>query len=529
MLIRTSIFTALAVIALTGCASRLESEMASWREHPKFSDPMLSEWQAEILDLHTEFVAHIKSREKLPDGCRPPEAERWKIASQLDVSREKFLENAIVSADEAVITQGECIDRKSVTPPYTAESKFRYFIRGGNQSTPETIAPETVLGRQIVSIDEGQVRRLSLSRHGDRYLHSIDQGNLRLQIALPLESPSYSTQSIDGVHTTISRDINAEQTRFLEFWGAKRKFEWQTLDGELHGFHVMYPSAYVEGSRTCYQNGNEAPASSCGPAPGDKSSGASVAAILGGLATAAAGHNAGLSESSSVDMGVRIARDIERGEISTDTYQAAQNSGTTPSQRSTIQAARELQASTEADNRSTQISVERTRRAGSVEERQKLNRSSDNSDAVSEIEYLRYTSPGGADRALPVDKSSRAQYAGLYANEYQDAAVADFRYQLNPYGTARLEHRACQNCTHNLDGSAQNRNWEEEYVAKEWAPMLTDTGEPMTRRIKDMNGVSHRARVLVVILEGGRTMSLNHYSDNGRAALGGPHGVPRYR
>lgn len=144
-------------------------------------------------------------------------------------------------------------------------------------------------------------------------------------------------------------------------------------------------------------------------------------------------------------------------------------------------------------------------------------------------DVLIYTSSKGERKTVSVDKSQRGEFAGVYANEHYDAAVADFRYTLNADGTATLEHRVCKNCTPELDGQAASRDWQVEYEAREWATMITNGGVPMMRRIKEMAGASHRARMLIVTLAGGKVMSLNHYTDGQGAALAGPYGVPRYR
>ena len=142
---------------------------------------------------------------------------------------------------------------------------------------------------------------------------------------------------------------------------------------------------------------------------------------------------------------------------------------------------------------------------------------------------LTYTSSQGERKSVNVDKSQRDTYAGYYINEHQDPAVADFRYELRADGSAVLEHRVCQNCTHELTGEASSRNWQVQYEAIEWAPMVTESGEPMRRNVKDMAGETFQARVLIVTLQGGKVMSLNHYQDAQGDALGGPYGVPRYR
>ena len=144
-------------------------------------------------------------------------------------------------------------------------------------------------------------------------------------------------------------------------------------------------------------------------------------------------------------------------------------------------------------------------------------------------DVLTYTASGGERKTVSVDKSERGAFAGVYANEHHDKAVADFRYTLNADGTATLKHRVCENCTHELDGQASSRDWQVEYEALEWAPMLADDGAPMMRRVKDMAGASHQARVLIVTLAGGKVMSLSHYTDGQGPALAGPYGVPRYR
>ncbi len=143
-------------------------------------------------------------------------------------------------------------------------------------------------------------------------------------------------------------------------------------------------------------------------------------------------------------------------------------------------------------------------------------------------DLLAYTSPEGERKSLNVDKSQRARFAAMYANEYRDPAVADFRYSLRADGSAVLEHRVCENCTHDLSGEGASREWQVEYEAVEWAPMTTDSGAPLTRSVRDMAGKTHEARVLVVSLEQGGVMTLDHYTDSARAALAGPYGVPRY-
>lgn len=142
---------------------------------------------------------------------------------------------------------------------------------------------------------------------------------------------------------------------------------------------------------------------------------------------------------------------------------------------------------------------------------------------------LTYTSASGEAKSVNVDKSQRATYAGSYMNEHQDPAVADFRYELRRDGSAVLEHRVCENCTHELTGEASSRDWQVQYEAVEWAPMVTESGEPMMRNVKDMAGETFQGRVLIVTLQGGKVMSLNHYEDAKGEALGGPYGVPRYR
>ncbi|GGC94709.1 hypothetical protein [Halopseudomonas salina] len=142
---------------------------------------------------------------------------------------------------------------------------------------------------------------------------------------------------------------------------------------------------------------------------------------------------------------------------------------------------------------------------------------------------LTYTSSEGEDKSVNVDKSQLENYAGVYANEHRDPAVADFRYTLRADGSAMLEHRVCENCTHELSGEASSRDWQIQYEAIEWAPMVTETGSPMMRSTEDMNGEAFDARVLIVTLQGGKVMSLNHYRDAKGDALGGPYGVPRYR
>lgn len=142
---------------------------------------------------------------------------------------------------------------------------------------------------------------------------------------------------------------------------------------------------------------------------------------------------------------------------------------------------------------------------------------------------LQFYTRDGALQTLKVDRSQLERYAGSYLNEYRDPALADFRYTLNANGTARLEYRACENCTHELDGSLTSRDWQIQYESVSWAPLLTEEGEPMERTILDLYDKPHRARVLVVTLKEGGVMSLNHYLDGNRAALGGPYGVPRFR
>lgn len=159
-------------------------------------------------------------------------------------------------------------------------------------------------------------------------------------------------------------------------------------------------------------------------------------------------------------------------------------------------------------------------------EEERPTQSAEKSDSVN---TLTYSSPEGETKTLNVDKSQRGQYAGQYMNEHQDPAVADFRYTLRSDGSALLEHRVCENCTHELSGEASSRDWLVQYEAIEWAPMIDETGSPMTRSAKDMNGETFEARVLIVTLQNGKVMSLNHYQDANGYALGGPYGVPRYR
>lgn len=155
--------------------------------------------------------------------------------------------------------------------------------------------------------------------------------------------------------------------------------------------------------------------------------------------------------------------------------------------------------------------------------------SPDSADNAANNNTLTYTSSQGEEKSVNVDKTQVGNYAGSYINEYHDPAVADFRYTLRADGSALLEHRVCENCTHELSGEASSRDWQVQHEAIEWAPMVTETGSPMTRNVKDMNGETFEARVLIVTLQGGKVMSLNHYRDAQGDALGGPYGVPRYR
>lgn len=107
--------------------------------------------------------------------------------------------------------------------------------------------------------------------------------------------------------------------------------------------------------------------------------------------------------------------------------------------------------------------------------------------------------------------------------------MANYRYTLRADGSATLEHRRCENCTHELSGERMADGFQVEYQAFEWAPMVTDTGAPRMRSITDMNGNRFEGRLLIVTFDGGRVMSMTHYEDANGAALAGPHGVPRYR
>ncbi len=170
------------------------------------------------------------------------------------------------------------------------------------------------------------------------------------------------------------------------------------------------------------------------------------------------------------------------------------------------------------------------RAAAMAEERARLRTTNEGADPVEAggNHILHYTTRDGEPKTLKVDKSQRSAYAGLYANEYRDPALADFRYTLYADGSAVLEFRACENCTHELDGSPTPRGWRRQYQAVSWAPMVMDDGAPMERNLKDLYDKPHRARVLVVALAEGGVMSLNHYEDEERSALGGPYGVPRF-
>lgn len=340
----------------------------------------------------------------------------------------------------------------------------------------------------------------------------MSQKGIRLAIALPLEEESRGLEGIDAVDTIVSRRTDPRTIHMVRYVGSNLAYEWWTRDGKLHGMFVMHPHKVVAGpggttpgARYCYQNGEKAALGECGATAAAGNSVSGAAAILGGLAVVALSNDAGFSEDSAIDLGVSVARDIERGELTRDTYESVQNAKPESTKR---------QAATSATRSSN----------GSAPGDSSNGKLSENS-----VEYLRYTSAGGAQRELPVNKSARANYAGFYANEHRDPAVADYRYQLNPDGSATLEHKACESCTHELSGDSMSRSWTEEYQAIEWAPMLNDQGKPLTRQVKDMNGETHRARVLVVLLQGGRTMSLSHYNAGGREALAGPYGVPRLK
>lgn len=543
------LLTGLAITILCGCAG-MGKPVPDMREHPKLQNKTLSSFQSEILGRHhPAFASYIQSRSELPAGCRPPQSRLWEIAAPDGMSPEKFKEDGedqggsdlVLQEVDAVITHGDCDAPGASARPYTAESVFRYVstyptVDITTGAKVKASRPSTVKGKEVVTQHDGEVRHLRLSRSDDRYSYSLVQGDYSIHIDLPLEEPSESATGIDIIYTTVSQPTRTDKKYHASYYGSVIVSEWWSLNGQEHGKMIMHPHRIVSGpggkvpgGRHCFQHGEKAPLSACGMRQKTESSGAGAAAILGGLAATAAAGNAGLSESSSVDMGVRVARDIERGELSTDTYNAAQSASVSPSRDSTMRAARQLAAASETTDSSGARPTSGGGGQGATQAHQSSNRQVRETGASSDPAYLRYTSHQGVDRALPVDKSARAEYEGLYANEHRDPAAADFRYRLNGDGTARLEHKPCENCTHGLSGSALDRTWTEQYVAIEWAPMLTESGQPMTRQITDMNGVAHEARVLVVILEGGRTMSLNYYIDGGRAALSGPYGVPRYR
>jgi hypothetical protein len=365
---------AIFLILLGGCAST-----SNWGEpvpelmaHPQFENKKLAAWQAEILERHQSFSSYIEQRKGLPDGCRPPDSEIWSIASQSPFTKSEFEngKDSRVIELSAVITDGACVDSELVSIPYTAESVFRYVA--GNR-----MAPETVKGKQIVTSHGGQVRRLSLSQHRDRYSHSVTQGDFYLNIGLPLEKKSGGFVGPKTIDTIVRRRTGENTMHMVRYSGSMLTSEWWERNGELHGMFVMHPHQMLSGpggefpgNRACYQNGEEAPVSECGATAATGSSRSGAAAILGGLAAVALGNEVGLSENSAIDMGVRVARDIEQGELSVDTYNAAQNVSVEPSKRSTSNqqdaARQQTQSQHDAQQRAQlQDSAESSRNANS--------------------------------------------------------------------------------------------------------------------------------------------------------------------
>jgi len=197
-------------------------------------------------------------------------------------------------------------------------------------------------------------------------------------------------------------------------------------------------------------------------------------AVLGGVTTSAVGFKSGLSEAAAIDAGTRMAKDIKDDNVSINNFKANQSL-----------------ASKKTSTPNSKIKV--------------------------------------ANKDFNVDKNARAQYAGNYANTYFDKAVADYRYELNSNGSAKLFVRVCETCTHDLQGKQMSRDWKESYQAIEWAPMLDDKNKPLTVQVKDMYDKSYQARILLVTLQGGETMTLKHYSDSKGAALLGSYGVALYK
>tara|TARA_B100002003_G_C14152123_1_gene554167 strand:+ start:3041 stop:4927 length:1887 start_codon:yes stop_codon:yes gene_type:complete len=348
------------VMLLQGCASNLGEPSSTLTEHPQFRNEKLAKWQSEILDRHATFASYIENRDSLPEGCRPPQSELWDIASQSPFTEEEFEKENRVIEKRAVITSGRCVEGESLAVPYIAESIFRYTSTKQNR-----MRPETVKGKQIVTSYEGQIRRLSLSKERTRYQHSVSQKGIRLAIALPLEEDSRGLAGIDAVDTVVSRRTDPRTIHTLRYTGSNLAYEWWTRDGELHGMFVMHPHQMLNGpwgespgSRTCYQYGEKASLSECGATASTGSSDSGAAAILGGLAAVALGNEVGLSENSAIDMGVRVARDIEQGELSADTYNAARNVSVGPSKGSTINqqdsARQQIQSQHDAEQRAQQ-------------------------------------------------------------------------------------------------------------------------------------------------------------------------------
>lgn len=210
-------------------------------------------------------------------------------------------------------------------------------------------------------------------------------------------------------------------------------------------------------------------------------------AIIGGLGASAVGFKSGLSEAASVEIGTRMARDIKDDKVTIDNFKADQS--LMPKKSSPSNTSSNTQKPTPANSSKLKV--------------------------------------GSKD--FNVDKKARAQFAGTYANTYFDKSTADYRYVLNSDGTAKLYTRACETCTHDLQGQSMSREWKESYQAIEWAPMLDDKNKPLVVQVKDMYDKSYQARILLVILQGGQTMTLKHYTDNQGPALLGSYGVALYK
>lgn len=208
--------------------------------------------------------------------------------------------------------------------------------------------------------------------------------------------------------------------------------------------------------------------------------------VLGGLGASAVGFKSGLSEAASVDVGVRMAESIKNDNVTIENFKA--NPALTPKKTATT--------STNA----------KTKTAAATSSKMNV-----------------------ANKDYNVDKNARSQFAGTYANTYFDKATADYRYVLNGDGSAKLYTRACENCTHDLQGQGMSRDWKESYQVVEWAPMLDDKKNPLVVQVKDMYDKSYQARALLVVLQGGKTMILKHYTDSTGPALLGSYGVALYK